>query len=123
MCSNRCMCSGWNNGDSCNNWNNGINNFSNISGSSSSGFNGANGSSGFRSSNFNNTSMNFGNAYVPWQTFNNVFTPANGLANGTMFPELVSPYYPNQSLETMNYLRFNSNGGSCCRNNEGGCCR
>ena len=60
-----------------------------------------------------NRTMNYGVAYVPNQTFRTVFTPSNGLANGTMFPELVSPYYPNQSLAMMNYLREFNEGG--CR--------
>jgi len=53
----------------------------------------------------------YGNAYVPNQTFKNIFSPAEGLSNGTMFPELVIPYYPNQSLAEMNYLRdYNERG-------------
>ena len=33
---------------------------------------------------------------------------------GTIFPELVSPYCPNQSLEEINYLkRTNQIGGGC----------
>lgn len=31
-------------------------------------------------------------AYVPWQNLNQIFNPAEGLANGTIFPELVFPY-------------------------------
>ena len=38
-----------------------------------------------------------------------------GLQNGTMFPELVRPYYPGESLEQMNYLRYGRRGG-CCNN-------
>ena len=38
-----------------------------------------------------------------------------GLQNGTMFPELVRPYYPGESLEQMNYLRYGRRGG--CYNN------
>ena len=49
--------------------------------------------------------MRYGNAYVPVQTFRTVYTPANGLSNGTMFPELVRNYVPNQSFAEMNYLR------------------
>ena len=57
------------------------------------------------------TVLRYGNAYVPNQTFKTVFSPAEGLANGTMFPELVNPYYPNQSLAEMNYLRnYNERG-------------
>ena len=31
-------------------------------------------------------------AYVPWQNINQVFSPAEALAHGTLFPELVMPY-------------------------------
>ena len=31
-------------------------------------------------------------AYVPYQKFCTVFSPIEGLARGTAFPELVSPY-------------------------------
>ena len=51
------------------------------------------------------TNVRYGNAYVPIQMFRTVYTPANGLANGTMFPELVSPYTPNQSMAEVEYLR------------------
>jgi hypothetical protein len=96
----------------CNRYNNG--NFNNFSNSNYNSYNNEFGG-GFNSSNYNATNMRYGYAYVPNQAFNNVFTPAQGLANGTMFPELVSPYFPNQSMETMNYLRYNSNNGGCYR--------
>ena len=51
------------------------------------------------------STIRYGSAYVPVQTFRTVYTPANGLANGTMFPELVRQYSPNQSLAEMEYLR------------------
>lgn len=53
----------------------------------------------------------YGHAYTPNQTMNKTFTPEVGLQNGTIFPELVSPYYPGQSMDFINYLR---NGG--CEN-------
>jgi hypothetical protein len=31
-------------------------------------------------------------AFVPWQRMSQVFSPAEALAHGTIFPELVSPY-------------------------------
>ncbi len=31
-------------------------------------------------------------AYVPWQQMEQVFSPAEALAHGTIFPELVMPY-------------------------------
>lgn len=56
----------------------------------------------------------YGHCYVPHQRMNQIYTPEIGLKMGTIFPELVSPYCPNQSLETINYLK-NSNtiGGGC----------
>ena len=45
------------------------------------------------------------NSYVPYQTIQETFTPRESLENGTTFPELVSPYAPNQSQCMMQYLR------------------
>jgi hypothetical protein len=90
--------------------NNMLNNYNNVSASSYNSYNGLYGG-GYNSMNY--SSMNYANSYVPNQPFGRIFSPAEGLANGTMFPELVSSYYPNQSLEQMNFLR----------NNRGGCCR
>ncbi len=50
----------------------------------------------------------YGHAYTPIQIMNRTYEPAVGLKNGTIFPELVSPYYPGQSIDFINYLR---NGG------------
>ncbi len=50
----------------------------------------------------------YGHAYTPVQTMNKTYTPEIGLQNGTIFPELVSPYCPGQSIDFINYLR---NGG------------
>lgn len=56
----------------------------------------------------------YGHCYVPHQRMNQVYTPEIGLRMGTIFPELVSPYCPNQSLDTINYLKDqNSIGGGC----------
>lgn len=53
-------------------------------------------------------------SYVPIQTMDKTFTPCCGLKNGTIFPELVSPYEPCQSMEFINYLkRRNSIGEGC----------
>ncbi len=40
------------------------------------------------------TADNFvvGMAYVPWQTFGNVYDPCKGLSRGTIFPELDKPF-------------------------------
>lgn len=50
----------------------------------------------------------YGHAYTPNQIMDRTFEPAVGLRNGTMFPELVSPYFPGQSIDFINFLR---NGG------------
>lgn len=50
----------------------------------------------------------YGHAYTPNQTMNRTYEPGIGLENGTIFPELVSPYYPDQSIDFINFLR---NGG------------
>ena len=47
-----------------------------------------------------------GHAYVPRQKMDRVFTPCVGLQMGTMFPELVSPYVPCQSIEENEFLRI-----------------
>lgn len=51
----------------------------------------------------------YGHAYTPVQTMNETFNLNDGLKNGTIFPELVSPYYSGQSMDFINYLR---NGGN-----------
>ena len=43
-------------------------------------------------------------SYVPWQTMGEIFNPEVGLKMGTIFPELVSPYTPGESLDVMKYL-------------------
>lgn len=60
------------------------------------------------------TNLMYGHAYVPNQNLSTIYTADQGLNNGTMFPELVSFYAPNQSLATINYLR-NYNWGGCQR--------
>jgi len=56
----------------------------------------------------------YGHSYVPHQKMNKVYTPEIGLKMGTIFPELVSPYCPGQSLEVINYLKkSNTIGGGC----------
>ena len=81
------------------------NSFNNNTNSSNGGFGTA--SYGLPLSN----NLSYGNAYVPVQTLRTVYSPSEGLAYGTMFPELVSPYYPNQSMSEINYLRnYNERG-------------
>ncbi|MDK2817556.1 MAG: hypothetical protein PWR22_2185 [Moorella sp. (in: firmicutes)] len=36
-------------------------------------------------------------AYVPWQRYTNRWDPMEGLARGTIFPELFQPYQPRQT--------------------------
>ena len=47
----------------------------------------------------------YGHAYVPIQRMNKTFTPCVGLKMGTIFPELVSPYEANQSVNEIEFLR------------------
>ena len=44
------------------------------------------------------------NSYVPYQYLDELFEPAEALANGTAFPELVRPYVQNQSQCIVRYL-------------------
>ncbi len=55
-----------------------------------------------------------GQSYVPMQRMTKTFTPCCGLKNGTIFPELVSPYYPCQSIEDIEYLRSRNTIGKGC---------
>ena len=56
----------------------------------------------------------YAQSYVPIQTMKNVFTPEVGLKMGTIFPELVSPYVPNQSIEEIEYIKATNNVGEGC---------
>lgn len=47
----------------------------------------------------------YGHAYTPIQTLNNTYIPEVGLQNGSIFPELVSPYSPGQSIDFIEFLR------------------
>lgn len=51
------------------------------------------------------SNMRYGSAYVPVQVLRTVYLPQEGLESGTIFPELVRNYYPNQSMDEINYLR------------------
>lgn len=55
-----------------------------------------------------------GQSYVPWQTMNKTFTPKVGLKMGTIFPELVSPYSPCQSIEENNFIAATNKIGEGC---------
>ena len=57
------------------------------------------------------------NSYVPYQYLQDTFCPMESLAHGTTFPELVSPYEPNQSQCVLQYLM----GTQTCVQEGGGC--
>ncbi|MGB4042258.1 MAG: spore coat associated protein CotJA [Bacillota bacterium] len=38
--------------------------------------------------------MRLARAYIPFQRYGQVWSPAEGLRRGTIFPELFSPYIP-----------------------------
>ena len=46
-----------------------------------------------------------GQSYVPMQYMDQTFKPCVGLKMGTIFPELVSPYTPCQSMREIDYIR------------------
>lgn len=53
-------------------------------------------------------------SYVPIQTLDKTSTPCCGLKNGTIFPELVSPYEPCDSMRFINYLKMRNTIGEGC---------
>lgn len=53
-------------------------------------------------------------SYVPLQEMDKTFTPCCGLKMGTIFPELVSPYTPGQSMAENDYLRRTNEIGEGC---------
>ena len=54
-------------------------------------------------------------SYVPTQYMDKTFTPCCGLKNGTIFPELVTTYYPGQSMMEIEYLRSRNGFGKGCQ--------
>lgn len=56
----------------------------------------------------------YAQSYVPIQRMNKVFTPEVGLQMGTIFPELVSPYRPCQSIEELEFIRNTNQPGEGC---------
>ena len=46
----------------------------------------------------------YGHAYVPNHIMNRTFSPEIGLREGTMFPVLVSPFVPCQSIRVIETL-------------------
>ena len=53
-------------------------------------------------------------SYVPIQYMDQTFKPCVGLKMGTIFPELVSPYMPGQSMREIEYLRNSNRIGEGC---------
>ncbi|MBR3152070.1 MAG: spore coat associated protein CotJA [Clostridia bacterium] len=60
----------------------------------------------------------YGHSYVPNQVLNKVFNPKIALKMGTIFPELVSPYRPGQSMEVNNFLAKCNDVREGCNSNE-----
>lgn len=56
----------------------------------------------------------FGQSYVPWQTMNRTFVPCVGLKMGTIFPELVSPYMPCDSMRQIEHIENLNHIGEGC---------
>jgi len=58
----------------------------------------------------------YAQSYVPVQVMNNTYMPCSGLHKGTIFPELVSEYYPGQSMAQIQMIRdMNTIGEGCNR--------
>ena len=55
-------------------------------------------------------------SYVPIQKMEKTFTPCCGLKRGTIFPELVTTYYPGQSMMEIDYLKTRNNIREGCTN-------
>ena len=53
-------------------------------------------------------------SYVPIQYMDKTFKPCIGLENGTIFPELVSPYCPGDSMKEIEFLRRTNPIGEGC---------
>lgn len=69
---------------------------------------------GFDESNVFPSNPMLGQSYVPIQTMDKTFIPEAGLRMGTIFPELVSPYCPCQSIKEIEFLRANNAIGEGC---------
>ena len=53
-------------------------------------------------------------SYVPWQFMDKTFLPCIGLKMGSIFPELVSPYMPGQSMDEIEFIRNANTIGKGC---------
>ena len=56
-------------------------------------------------------------SYVPIQYMDETFKPCVGLNKGTIFPELVSPYQPGDSMKEIEYIRDTNTIGKGCNAN------
>lgn len=71
-------------------------------------------SCGFKDQNVFPINYMYGQSYVPIQYIDQTFKPTVGLQMGTIFPELVDPYSPGQSMAENAYLRTATrNEGQC----------
>lgn len=55
-----------------------------------------------------------GQSYVPIQYMDKTFKPCVGLKMGTIFPELVNPYFPCQSMEENAFIEAMNTIGEGC---------
>lgn len=53
-------------------------------------------------------------SYVPIQKMSKTYTPNKGLKKGTIFPELVRPYEPCQSMEEIAFIKAMNDIGEGC---------
>lgn len=56
----------------------------------------------------------FGESYVPIQYMDKTYRPEVGLKMGTVFPELVSPYEPCDSMKEIEYIQNTNTIGMGC---------
>ena len=69
---------------------------------------------GFDESNVFPSNPMYGQSYVPIQTMDKTLIPEAGLRMGTLFPELVSPYCPCQSIDEIEFLKASNTIGEGC---------
>ena len=62
----------------------------------------------------NSCDCGFDEEYNVFPYMDKTFKPCVGLKMGTIFPELVSPYVPCQSMEEINYIRETNEIGKGC---------
>jgi hypothetical protein len=59
------------------------------------------------------SNLMYGHAYTPNQRMNELFDPQTGLSCGSMYPELVSPYSPGDSMAFIEHLKTTDRNGGC----------